>query len=831
MTAYNPDLYTLCPTLQQSFLNKDTGDLLAGGYIFFYEDASRNTLQPIYSLTGGPPNTPYTVTALPNPLILSSIGTVVDISGNPVLILLYPYDVDGNISNYYVSIWSGDPNDDGVFQFDLQNIPGIGESPGPLDEIVDDNYILNGQFFLHNDIANDADNNGVGYISSSPTAIAPGGHLFATDSAFVPANSQQFVTFLREDNTAAAGVPGFPRYYANFFQTGTMFTGSYKDYRFRFPNVNMFTSDNDTPTPYTLGFTGYCAAGTVSVIPFFLQNFGFGGSAEVRTDLTSQSLTTASQQFIVQITNIPPLPGSTLGTLDDDYIDFGIGFPVGSAYDIFITDVFLTKGATTNAVYTVTSPQQDAYGALAGGFALNTLDNLDRNDSPNYPKTYDGSQLYLPVMINQFGFCPDYSVIGQVAAFSATTTFSTIPYLNADGQGYQVYGTPLSDGTPTPLSSSLGIPYQRIANYYFSATNDSYLYGTGYSFFSASTPASDNNVLLANNYFGSVALVSAGTITVTPLVIATSTVNGYNVISPPSQGLVINENTGVTTVDPSNTGTALTALTIVNSCLATPESSIQTTCASYQIFTYAVKTAAALTNTGGAGLYFQFESFITPNAAPTSYYVWYFVTNETDPVPGGIPIKVTVLPSDTAAQVQLKTQYALIGGQVTNLPLPAGSAITGGQYWTAESSTATYYFWYTVDGVGSDPTASGTGVVIAISSTDTNAEVATKTINVINQFMVGMPDLRGMFLRGFDNGRGIDRETAVRYSFNPLITGDEIGTFQYDEFMQHSHAGNIFEGGGAHGGNGAFSQGNILQVSGGMETRPYNLSVQYGIRY
>lgn len=74
--------YITAIDLNQYFVNKITGQPLAGGIISFYEDSSRTTPKAVYELTGSPPN--YTYTALPNSLTLSSVGTIVDSTGNQV---------------------------------------------------------------------------------------------------------------------------------------------------------------------------------------------------------------------------------------------------------------------------------------------------------------------------------------------------------------------------------------------------------------------------------------------------------------------------------------------------------------------------------------------------------------------------------------------------------------------------------------------------------------------------------------------------------------------------------------------------------------------------
>jgi len=97
-----------------------------------------------------------------------------------------------------------------------------------------------------------------------------------------------------------------------------------------------------------------------------------------------------------------------------------------------------------------------------------------------------------------------------------------------------------------------------------------------------------------------------------------------------------------------------------------------------------------------------------------------------------------------------------------------------------------------------------------------------------------LPDLRGEFIRGFDNGRGID-------------TGRALGSSQLDQFQGHYHAKSTA---GLQGGTatlGANSGGNIYAGSNaeirqpttdgvngaprtGTETRPRNIALMYCIK-
>lgn len=91
-----------------------------------------------------------------------------------------------------------------------------------------------------------------------------------------------------------------------------------------------------------------------------------------------------------------------------------------------------------------------------------------------------------------------------------------------------------------------------------------------------------------------------------------------------------------------------------------------------------------------------------------------------------------------------------------------------------------------------------------------------------------LPDLRGEFVRGWDNGRGID-------------AGRAIGTAQADDFKTHKHlfrdvqtgpgSLNGFDLPPAVTGTSGFSSSDNVEDYGGNETRPRNIALMYCIKY
>jgi microcystin-dependent protein len=104
-----------------------------------------------------------------------------------------------------------------------------------------------------------------------------------------------------------------------------------------------------------------------------------------------------------------------------------------------------------------------------------------------------------------------------------------------------------------------------------------------------------------------------------------------------------------------------------------------------------------------------------------------------------------------------------------------------------------------------------------------------------------VPDLRGQFMRGWDNGKGTDNDAGTRTAlYSGGATGDNVGSYQSDGFKAHFHADFSTNSSGevVASGTGAVVQGaensDFYQnggTTGGAETRPKNAYVLYIIKY
>lgn len=105
MAQIPPSNYIASTSLEEYFVDENTGLPLANGAVYFYRDIARTTPKLVYELTGDPSNVGgYSFAPLPNPVQLSATGTFMDNNGNNIAVYYYPYDTEGNLDLYYVVV-------------------------------------------------------------------------------------------------------------------------------------------------------------------------------------------------------------------------------------------------------------------------------------------------------------------------------------------------------------------------------------------------------------------------------------------------------------------------------------------------------------------------------------------------------------------------------------------------------------------------------------------------------------------------------------------------------------------------------------------------------
>lgn len=164
--AINP-LYIPLFNIEEVILDKDSGLPLAGGVVTFYRDSQRLTPKVVYQIAGVSPN--YTFASVGAQLTLGLSGTFVDQDGDPFVPYAYPYDSEGELDLYYVTVVSSG----GVPQFVRQAVPYVDTGGvSPSERTSTDNEISNPQFVDINFIES-----GIATISvtgsDTVTSIAP----------------------------------------------------------------------------------------------------------------------------------------------------------------------------------------------------------------------------------------------------------------------------------------------------------------------------------------------------------------------------------------------------------------------------------------------------------------------------------------------------------------------------------------------------------------------------------------------------------------------------------------------------------------------------------
>jgi len=95
-----------------------------------------------------------------------------------------------------------------------------------------------------------------------------------------------------------------------------------------------------------------------------------------------------------------------------------------------------------------------------------------------------------------------------------------------------------------------------------------------------------------------------------------------------------------------------------------------------------------------------------------------------------------------------------------------------------------------------------------------------------------VPDLRGRFLRGTDQGTKRDPDSASRRAENSGNAGDKVGSVQDDEFKRHTHEYDHFPAAEGNIASGNYWRNGSAQTgeAGGNETRPKNVNVNWIVR-
>jgi hypothetical protein len=816
--------YVVAPDMQEYFVDKDTGLPLSGGKVFFFSDVNRTTPKTVYSIAGNQAN--YTFAPLPNPMILSGVGTAQDNNGNDIPVYYYPFDADGNQELYYIVV----QNSLGVPQFVRQAWPpasmagGGGGGGGDIGTDESINYIPNGQLLAHNDFYSDG-------LPSGTSDIAYGGFTIEIPFGTSSTNTLDFIPEQFNLNT-----PQSPRFIARFECVIQDPLDAFKILRIKFNDVNKFSTK--TPFPYTFQFWAQSNV-TVPINIAVYKFFGTNGSAPISDVQKVGTITTATNNFLNFTLDFGTNAGFNIDTVNnDDFVAIDIQLPVNFSFIANFSDFVLTPGQVTLTGFPVETNADMLTRGVAGW-----MDVPDPN----------GFDLFLPAILTKTGLTFDQSTVGTggYEMFPVNDPKSTSPIsmnnkMPCDGAVYQAYdyvGT--TAGQVKYVRAPNGIPYARLFEYLQYIASPTYnafalpVTGTGPDFISMVGP-----IVLASDSFRLTYNVSgAGSVTATDGGAATGwtfapglTIGG-STTGATSIGYFSSTTAPNTVLCQLSSGLPLIGENAGTSGFTFTELATETSIKAFQQNAFLINpTNGASLVTGAAGKYFLFSN------TATNYYMWFNTGTESDPlVPGRVGIQVLMtnptvyLAQDVANIIRdAINTFNFTQITVTGVP-PAGSYFN---FTSNPSANRNFYVWFTVDGVGADPLVAGrTPLRCDLLSSMTPAAIKVVLFGVINSFQYAAPLDNGTFYRNADPTSIWDLDASQRFSYTPGISGNNPATYEFQQFLSHYHTDIGFDtlNTGASGPKAVAAVGTqsvlFSDASGGSETRPVNVTRYPFIRY
>ena len=339
MFSGNPALLITDNTLQEYLVDKTTGLPLANGVVTFYKDsASPAVYKNIYQQTGVYGS--YTYTALPNPLTLSAVGTVVDGSGKDTKIFYYPYDESDTSATpaaqpYYVTVVS----EQGTSQFVRENFPFVPSTSASTQNPTGNNLIVNNGFWRALQIGT-----AINVSNQTSYVIAPGAHdgITNSDVRFVKniVGATDSITINKMPSTInfatiANNSENTPEYYLNFSCTGPTTGETTKCIQWPI-QLHLQNLNN---TQITVTFWAQAVSGVATLQANIFQFAGSdqsGSSQVVPGSATFTGVATTWRKYSATI-SLPSTTGVPVSATGDDCYYLQIGLPLNNSTSINIT--------------------------------------------------------------------------------------------------------------------------------------------------------------------------------------------------------------------------------------------------------------------------------------------------------------------------------------------------------------------------------------------------------------------------------------------------------------------------------------------------------------
>lgn len=749
--------FKIASDLQSYFVDRTTGLPLSNGYIKFFQDEAHTIAKNVYILSGSYPG--YTYTNIGSTVSLSAVGTV-SYNNNDVILYYFPYDGDattstGIVQNYFVQVY--DQNN--VLQFSRQAWPNIvSQGTGADNTLL--NYIPNGQFLSHNNLPATATYL-AGQIREDVTNISPGGWTFERNTGSTATNLVTFSQFL----SPSANPTGGPKY-AVLVNTTAVGTASRKDLCIKFNDANKFA----TADTYTLFTTCKKIGSSTDLADVYVYKYcGVGGSAFTEVPIGQLQFTNT---YVGQTIKFSFGVNDGLTINDGSYVQIRIRFPVDDTGSWYLTDFVLTPGSVDVSAFPY---QTEADSMTRSVFGWTPVPD------------YNGADLYLPFINTKTGGQYDTSCIGDACLETQVSQYV---------DGFHTSTNRLLANGQRILKSSyspLGIPMSRLFNAYFDATLNGPIYGTGANYVFMTTQGT-NVLRLVQNTYGAVTAPTVGTSGFTaPVTVSLGVANtNFQCFMVSATAFQVVCTTAGAVSAPATVGTGLTGSTYTELQDGGTYSGITIK----EVQQISLPSAASI----AGGDYFTIYN------TTTKFAIWFTKDGSgSAPSVGATNIQVNITTGDTQAIVNQKCREVMNGWGDFVITCNAAASITNSSYWLFSTTDGTYtnfYVWYNINGTGVDPAiANKYGIQVAIGSTDTSTQVATKTQAAINSYFYAVPDAHGLFPRFLANGSTNDPDAASRWSMVPGVIGDTMGTFQLygaTGISSHQHAENmsIDNGGG-----------------------------------
>ena len=455
--------YYYCPVLSQLFRDKDTGEPLAGGKIYFYKDKDRTTLKPVFKLSGSPGSYSY-IQYDTNP------DGSVPINGYGKLeygLYVYPFDANGDEELYYLVV----KNSDDVTQYDMQGFPIESQGSSPTTGFREHNYFKNGQFLSHNLLSADTGPPvyAEGQIRAATTQIAPDAWTFERDSSSTATDFIKFTKLSSYSDTP----PENARFNFNASCTATNPGDSFKNLCYTFDNVNRFASANGKVTISWWAKLNTGSSLTMNLSA--LRHYGSGGASDETIPINTSDITVTDswQQFTYTWTP-GETTGNTIGSAGDDYLKIQFKLPAEDTYDIEINNFILQDGEIGTPVYPEQS-DHETYNSVGGAFPGTIWDYAGHSD-PNGWFSCDGREISRSSFPELFAV----SHFTQSGTLNASTTVTALTDTSSMFAGMHVTGTnsPAST-TIASVDSATQITLSAAATGSGSTTLTFYLWGAG----------------------------------------------------------------------------------------------------------------------------------------------------------------------------------------------------------------------------------------------------------------------------------------------------------------------------------------------------------------